>query len=95
MDVLEIEQGRLELLHEVDEVGGIEGAEGVAGDAETDGQIGVGGGRLEGGGFVGKRRGFPGLGIGGQEGCRGGERAGAQEGAASEGVGGVCHRGQW
>jgi hypothetical protein len=76
---LKIEQGRLELVHEVDEVGRIEAAEGVAGDAEADGQIGVGSGWLERGGRVGGRGGPLALRVRGQEGGCGGERAGAQE----------------
>ena len=86
-DGFEVEQRGLELLHEIDEVllrGEV--AEGVAGDAETDGQVGVGGGRLEGGGCVGGWADVWARDFGGQERGGGGECAGAQEGAASEGA---------
>src|SRR5208283_2938841 len=88
VDGLQIEEGRLELVHEVDEVCGIEAAEGVAGDAETDGQVGVGSGGLECGGCVGGAGcGALRVDVSGQKGGCSGERTGAHEGAASEVIG--------
>ena len=96
MDGFEVEQRGLELLHEIDELLlGRKAAEGVAGDAETDGQVGIGGWGLERGGGVGSPGRILRGNFGGNERGGGSERAGAQEGAPSEVAGGVCHRAQW
>jgi len=55
VDVFKVEQSALKLLHEVDEVGLIELAEGVTGDAETDGGRGRRGGGGEGEGELESR----------------------------------------
>jgi hypothetical protein len=92
MHVFEIEIRRLKLVHVIDEVRRVKVTKGVAGDAEPNGEVCRRSRRFERGWHICGRSGLLALGFGMNERGGGGESASAKEVAASEWIGGVCHR---